>query len=183
MFCSIRCWKLSGVSILCRSLAEAQSFGLLIVSLLRSTTSAWPPNPVGDEGHAAIKFVCWSQGISFVLRPLLKASCWGKQPLHSEHILSKTTMVLGLSRPLMGHLFPGMCHSSTCFFIKQPEPVWRLPTQSPPSKAFAFLLLMNCFPCSGAFLSTYFSCLSELLLSFWLWVMHLCFECGIMWFL
>lgn len=132
MFCSIRCWKLNGVSILCRSLAEAQSFGLLIVSLLRSTTSAWPPNPVGDEGHAAIKFVCWSQGISFVLRPLLKASCWGKQPLNSEHILSKTTMVLGLSRPLMGHLFPGMCHSSTSFFIKQPEPVWRLPTQSPP---------------------------------------------------
>lgn len=42
--------------------------------------------------------------------------------------------------------------------------------------AFAFLLQMNCHTwllCSGAFLNTYFPVLRELLLSFWLRVMHL----------
>lgn len=117
MLCSVRCWKLSRVSIICLTkVAEAQSFGLLIVCILRYTVSPPSlPKSMGIEGHAAIHghaqlWMCRSRWIDLTS---VKGFLMGKESTKRGYF----TQGYSMEEP-----FVGMHSTSLCFFVKQPEP-------------------------------------------------------------
>lgn len=167
MFFSIRCWRLeTRLAILClKSLAEAQSFGLLITSLLGLTTppsSPSPPKSVRAEGRVAIHDHgqvcppgCVDLGGLVLLSIFIKRFFGGgsKHRILNSFILPRIatqgTFCLDI---LQQHLF---LFKATSVSVKAHD------TLIHHCNAFAFLLRMKChtwLPRSGAFLNTYFSC-------------------------
>lgn len=149
MLCSVRCWKLSRVSIICLTkVAEAQSFGLLIVSILRHTVSPPSlPKSMGIEGHAAIHghaqlWMCRSRWIGLTS---VKGFLMEKESTKRGYF----TQGYNMEEP-----FVGMHSTSPCFFVSNQS-------QKVHSRIIhhcsVFLLLIDCriwLPCSGSFLNT-----------------------------
>lgn len=160
MHCSIRCWKLSRVSILCLTrLAEAQSFGLLAVYPCGGQQLPLfflPPDPWELKGMlpsmTMLKFA-WMHRSQWISLTSIKGFLLKKPNIK---ILS-----LGVLSKTRGTFFWDVLQPCLFLFKASRASMKAQNTGIHHCSAFAFLFLINYhiwFPCSGGFLNTYFSC-------------------------